>query len=283
MQEILSNLKSIAERHGIPSYYLWSFGYFLDSADFKGKRVLEVGGSSLPREFIEALGVLEWASVDIIGHSAGEYQQDLYASHYCTVPSAPLDQIHRFLCKEFYYICDGDAVFIPEAVTDHFDIVVSVNAFEHVLDFPGLLTTLDRVLRPQGMVLSSFGPIWSCAHGSHFWINSDWYFDKPGPLPAHAHMLMSPSDTYDHLTTAGIPRKLAGQAVNQIYTASRINRLGFDDYRRFLELSTLDVQYFKPHYSVSVSEEMQNLLKSRHPSYDDFSTYSAVLCAKKRG
>jgi SAM-dependent methyltransferase len=272
-------MQDIAERHAIPSYFIWSFDYFQAAIEFRGKRVLEVGGSALPREFIEALGVIEWASVDILGHSAGGYQQERFAEHYRSIPVAPLGQIHKFLGRELYYICDGDAVWIPSSVADHFDVVVSVNAFEHVLDFPGLLATLKRVMRPGADLLSSFGPIWTCAHGSHFWVSADWNFDKPGPLPGHSHLLMSASMAYTSLLEAKVDKAAAAMAVAQIYTESRVNRLGFSDYLRFLQSAAFELRYFKPHYRIEVPSDRLEELRVRYPHQEDFQTYSAVLHA----
>jgi len=49
-----------------------------------------------------------------------------------------------------------------------FDIVSSENVLEHVQDLPGLMADCSRVLRPDGILFATFGPLWFSWSGDHF-------------------------------------------------------------------------------------------------------------------
>ena len=56
-----------------------------------------------------------------------------------------------------------------EGVADGaFDILSSENVFEHVQDLDAVLWDCARVLRPGGLLFSSFGPLWFTWSGDHF-------------------------------------------------------------------------------------------------------------------
>lgn len=61
-----------------------------------------------------------------------------------------------------------------------FDAVFSTNTFEHVMDLDGAFRELFRVLRPGGVVLSRFGPLFFSPQGYHLY----WACQVP-----YAHLL----------------------------------------------------------------------------------------------
>ncbi len=68
----------------------------------------------------------------------------------------------------------GDAVQMPFAA-DSFDVIISVNVFEHIHDLKNALVETRRVLRPGGHVFLHFPPFYS-PWGAHVenWINFPW-------------------------------------------------------------------------------------------------------------
>lgn len=50
---------------------------------------------------------------------------------------------------------------------DTFDAVFSTDVFEHVMDLPAVLTELRRVLKPGGLLLTRFGPLFYSPLGYH--------------------------------------------------------------------------------------------------------------------
>ncbi len=61
-----------------------------------------------------------------------------------------------------------------------FDAVFSTNTFEHVIELDAVFRELFRVLRPGGVVLSRFGPLFFSPHGYHLY----WACQVP-----YAHLL----------------------------------------------------------------------------------------------
>ncbi len=66
-----------------------------------------------------------------------------------------------------------------------FDAVFSTNVFEHVMDLDGAFRDLYRVLRPGGVVLSRFGPLFYSPQGYHlYWACQVPYAHLVGGLDA---------------------------------------------------------------------------------------------------
>ena len=54
-----------------------------------------------------------------------------------------------------------------------FDAIVSLATFEHIHELPKALEELHRVLKTDGYIYTSFGPIWTSAKGHHLCINDE--------------------------------------------------------------------------------------------------------------
>lgn len=281
---MLSRIKEIADIYNLPNYYVWSFHEFFKHIQFSGKNVLEIGGSSLPIQFIEALDVNSWTSIDILRHDAGAYQQVQFSDHYSSIKIKKLAEIQAECITHKYSIFDGDITKLPDRINNLFDVAVSVNAFEHILKLPLALRTTHSALTDVGILASSFGPIWSCAYGSHFWISNDWNFinEKQAPIPNHAHLLMTPPELYALLIDAGKSVTESSAAISQVFHEERVNRLFYDDYVAYFAMSDFDHFTMTPFYRVESSIENIQRLKALYPDRKDFETYSAIAILNKK-
>jgi SAM-dependent methyltransferase len=54
------------------------------------------------------------------------------------------------------------------------DIIVSIDSFEHFEDPAEILRTMDRLLKPDGEILASFGPTWYHPLGGHLFSVFPW-------------------------------------------------------------------------------------------------------------
>jgi SAM-dependent methyltransferase len=61
-----------------------------------------------------------------------------------------------------------------ESVDEVVDVIVSIDAFEHFEDPAAILSTMDRLLEDDGVVLLSFGPTWYHPHGGHLFSIFPW-------------------------------------------------------------------------------------------------------------
>jgi SAM-dependent methyltransferase len=55
-----------------------------------------------------------------------------------------------------------------------FDVIVSIDSFEHFSDPEGVLSTMRELLTPEGVVLISFGPTWYHPLGGHLFSVFPW-------------------------------------------------------------------------------------------------------------
>lgn len=175
--------------------------------------------------------------------------------------------------REVLLVC-ADARRVPLA-DESLDAIFSVATFEHIHNLDIAMREFYRVLRPGGMLLSDFGPIWSSSVGHHVYAKvgeqeaRHW---KPGlnPVPDFGHLLYSPVEMMIELE-GKCSAELAEAIVEWIYHGKGINRLFFEDYLRIFETSP-----FKLESLVAVTEQVGDdelaRLRGRHPEYRRFDT-----------
>ena len=226
-----SQILSYLNINKYPFYFQEAFSNFSKLVDFSGKRVLEIGGSSLSQEF--CLGVLncsKWVCVDILSHAAGSYQSAQYKEHYKSVGVEKLMDSSVILEHRPYQIFDGMANSIPDSFNSNFDIAISINAFEHILGIDEVLDKIHSSLVDDGVLVAEFGPIWSGFRGSHFWLDNDKNFMSNDFLPPFAHLLMDEEDIRYYLKNKNIETYKIDELINQFFNFKNINRLFFEDY-----------------------------------------------------
>src|SRR5689334_15548940 len=107
------------------------------------------------------------------------------------------------------------------------DVIVSLDAFEHFQDPDTILKIMAKLLRPQGEVLVSFGPIWFHPLGGHFFSVFPW-----------AHLLFSEPALVRW-------RSLHKTDGFQSIAATGLNRMTIRRFRRVVERSPLKFQSFE--------------------------------------
>lgn len=66
---------------------------------------------------------------------------------------------------------------LPEDYKGFFDVVISLNSFEHYSDPEGILRLMIDYVKPGGRIIITFGPLWYSPHGGHgmFMTELPWY------------------------------------------------------------------------------------------------------------
>jgi hypothetical protein len=272
-----------AYRDVVPGYYINAIeDCIARCGGFAGKRVLEIGGSSLPRELVlDVLGAEQWVCIDILNHDSGRYQREAQSAHYSAIGVRPLrDDV--VIPDEPYVIYDGSAEFVPASFDGQFDLVFSINSFEHILPLPRVLERCHASLRGAGQLFSQFGPIWSGVVGSHFWVNEGFNFNHPEPLPPWAHLLMSRTEIDAHLRTHGMDDDTVHQALYQIFESSFVNRRFFEDYEQDMAESPFPAFAIEPLWSGTVPPTQQLRLEARHPGRREFGAYGMRIVAQRQ-
>lgn len=265
----------------VPDYYLNALSDFRQHGTFLGLRVLEIGGSALPRRLVfDALGARQLVCVDIINHASGAYQQSEHAAHYAEVGIEPLTAAARPGTQR-YQIFDGSAADIPAGFFGQFDVVFSINAFEHVVPLERVVERAHKALRPGGLLFSQFGPIWSCEVGSHFWVRPDFCFNAPDPMPPWAHLRYTREQLADLLRAAGIDGDDLHQALYQLYESGFVNRRFFEEYEAVMATSPFATSSVEGLWHRPVPEAMQAELERRHPGRRDFAAYGIRIVARR--
>ncbi|MCP4246948.1 MAG: methyltransferase domain-containing protein [bacterium] len=121
-----------------------------------------------------------------------------------------------------------------------FDLAYSLATFEHIHDLPAALAEMWRVLRPGGLLVTVWSPIWNGFNGHHYGSTLSHPDHRDVDLP-WAHLLFNARELPGYLTSAeGFAPQEARQAVVFIYESPWLNRLCYGDYVSILEASPFD-------------------------------------------
>ena len=185
---------------------------------FKNKKILEVGGCT-PSELISKYDPLQWVSVDLNYSNVERCRNDKKKPNH-------IDYIYENIC-------------MYSGPDEEFDIVYSVNSFEHITDLKSALDNIYRVLKNNGHVFSVFGPIWSSHVGHHLSLNTqfgDLNF-RNNILSPWMH-LESKHKVYSEILT-NYDKATAERAIHYIYHSYDINRLHLNHYQDLLKQAKL--------------------------------------------
>ena len=169
--------------------------------------------------------------------------------------------------------------------------VISLATFEHVLDVPGLLEEVHRVLEPGGYFYADFGPLWTCAVGHHVYAKAagkEARFWKPSrnPVPDFLHLVADEKEMEDELRQGPCDERLIPHIIDWIYHRDEINRIGFYEYREMFLNSPFEVQYIhgRPRpQSQPPNEEMRARLDEKYGSHGwCYHAYIDFLLRKKK-
>jgi SAM-dependent methyltransferase len=120
----------------------------LTEADIKGKRVIEIGSYDVNgslRPFVQSLNPAEYIGVDV----EEGYGVDI--------------------------VCDAGAV-RDKFGDDSFDVVISTELMEHILDWRKVISDMKRICRPGGVILITTRSFGFAYHG---WPYDFWRFEVP--------------------------------------------------------------------------------------------------------
>jgi SAM-dependent methyltransferase len=111
-----------------------------------------------------------------------------------------------------------------------FDLVYTWSAFEHVQDPVAVLTEINRVLGPGGLLFLQLWPFYLSERGSHLW---DWF-----PQPFH-HLLGSDEEIEAAMTAAATGDDfMPGYMLDEF---KKLNRISLDGLQDALLAAGLDV------------------------------------------
>jgi SAM-dependent methyltransferase len=272
-------LSEIQERYQVAEYQLRALDRLNTVYNLQGKRVLEIGGSNLPRSLIFGnLKCEKWVSVDII--DPNHYALTQQAKHYQVEQIYNLADSPKYFDGDPYVIFNGFAEKITPIFYDQFDAIFSIASFEHVGKLTTVLSRIHSSLKPGGVMYSRFSPIWSCHVGHHCWVRANLNFNNLGAIPEFGHLLMRPFEMFEHLRGFYKP-EICEEVVHQMYFSDRINRLFYEDYEAAMSFSPFERYSCHPTGINAVSSQILDQLKTLHPGRTRFDAYGLEIVAYK--
>jgi len=216
--------------------FLASEEYRYLQADIRLKEVEDLHLESYEKIFLKKVlceaPLSKYEKILEIGCGAGNLVRAL--AHFC--PQASVTGIDPYL-KEWWElgeasgtnwqirIGDGQDIKYP---SDTFDLIVSVAAFEHISSPEKCLKEIRRVLKPEGLFMTNFAPVWSGIVGHHC---EHWVEDTVKMIPPWGHLYLSYDEMFQHLKDSeGIDPERAKRMCDTIYLDPVINRV---DVKRF--------------------------------------------------
>ncbi|CAN7541467.1 class I SAM-dependent methyltransferase [Phenylobacterium sp. LjRoot219] len=285
MSEHDDHLEVFKERFGLT--YQVDFLRLIDQVcPLAGKKVLEIGGSNLPRELLfDGVKASQWICVDDVTtyheHDVREVNP-LLKDHYSATRTFRHSDDAAAILAEDHAIIDGDAADLN--LTDHFDVVISIAAFEHVHKFAPMLDRIYDSLNVGGQLLSLFQPIWSCVNGHHIVGISDAAGNKidftSNLMPHWGHLLYTPPQMYKYLCER-TDAKCAADIVYEVYNSTQVNRLFFEDYVDYVENSKFRAKVVTPLGQREVPEATAQALRAAHPGRTCFDANTVFIHAIK--
>ncbi len=254
---------------GMAAYQANAIARFEAVADLAGKRVLEIGTDL-------EMGVLRQLHQRGMSEGVGVNNDAEFWQQHDSPIVAKQGQLR---------LVDGDVRHLSFA-DNSFDYVFSVATLEHILQLPVALAEMYRVLKPDGIMFASFGPIWSSGKGHHLRVEVDGeearhFLPESNPLPDFSHLLMTPDELRSCLQGHASP-KLIEPIVQWTYFDSGINRLFHHQYVEMFESSRFQLLSLTPERD-PVDTQLQKILQFRFPEERDFDvTNTSVVLLKPR-
>lgn len=230
--------------------YQTSHDRYLNFADattsVRGKRVLEVGGST-PPSILFSYSPREWISVNLDAKAVANFNEEARGlnGEACGLKrraggrngqAHELNRAAQEPLTAYSAVCDDISNLTQ---TEHYDLVYSVNAFEHIRDLGVAFSRMFDALKPGGYLFTLFGPIWSSDVGHHLSIRTEdkrelHFFD--GILAPWEHLTSSRATIRAKLARL-YGEKSAQKAVDYIFDFQDLNRLTEHDYLQIVHES----------------------------------------------
>ena len=188
----------------------------------RGKTVLEVGGCS-PPDIVVAYAPVSWTCINLDTHAVTNF-----------------NQVAQTLGVPHYVAYNQDITNLEQ--DKKYDLIYSINSFEHIHDFDRAFEKMYEALNPGGRLFSLFGPIWSSDVGHHLSVTSDkgeelHFFDEI--LAPWEHLTSTPEALQSKLE-ALYDRPTAQRAVEYIYRYHDLNRLFEHEYMEIIRNSNFE-------------------------------------------
>jgi len=271
------------KEHNLLDYHISFFNALTSAINLQGKRVLEIGGSNMPKELvIKDAGASKWVCID------KSWGYGFSAEHKNKIPVIKFGEMELkdALVDNDYVIYDGYAEQMTEDFYEQFDVCISNCCFEHVTQLPLVLDLIYYTLRPDGKLYASFSPIYSSSNGSHLWVvdkgqNIELTHANWPPELDWAHLYMGYAQIYEKLESL-YGTDFAKKHTYKFKNGEHLNRLFFEDYVFIMHNSMFQMKSIHPLFcNNTIPEETMVLLRQMYPGYLRFDVSCILMQAYK--
>jgi SAM-dependent methyltransferase len=173
MRKLIAPARVPSAQGFVPAPDEWVRGHYYGAVDetahfcgdiFRDKSVLNVGCGEMLTDFgLLRLGPRNVVGMDVVPRPADHLEQAAakLRANGIAISAADIEKLS-------FIQYDGENFPFPD---QHFDVVFSWSAFEHVANVPRVLAEIHRVLKPEGRAFIQVYPWFHCLHGSHL---TDW-------------------------------------------------------------------------------------------------------------
>lgn len=156
---------------------------------------------------------------------------------------------------------------LADASERDFDIFVSKDTFEHLIELPKVLGAMRDRLKPGGKIYIGFGPLWNSPYGDHrrTRVGFPW-----------GHVLLNESFLIKHVNRLG---GYCNQKVNSIQDLG-LNKFSLADYRRFFTESGLKIVFFQVNHSTRPISRLFSSLR-KLPYLEEYFSHNIYCILQK--
>ena len=245
------------EQAQIASPLFWEAFHPNTEPSFHSLKVLEIGCGAGRR----CLDIANRGAAEVIG--IDPYEKTLLEA------KSRLERDYPQLRKSVTYRCCTIA-----DVSEHdFDVVVSEDAFEHIMDVDAVLRSIRDKLKYGGKAYIGFGPLYHSPFGDHGWIQA--VFSIGIPLP-WAHLFL-PRPLMLKLLTRHYGKPIESLA-NWPFAA--LNELTIADFKKKFRDSGLKIEIFRSNVGYSPVAKIFGLF-SKLPFMDKYFTHNLYCVLRK--
>lgn len=156
---------------------------------------------------------------------------------------------------------------LADANEQDFDVFVSKDTFEHVIELPKVLAAMRNRLKPDGKIYIGFGPLWNSPYGDHrrTRIGLPW-----------GHVLFNEDFLIKHVNRFG---GYCNQQVNSIHDLG-LNKFALADYRRIFTESGLKIIFFQTNHSTRPISRLFSSLR-KLPYLEEYFSHNIYCILQK--
>jgi len=254
-REICKKRREFLKEYTSHDYHLSVLAYINENLGLKDKRILELGGSNIPREIpLDDFSVKQYVSVDYINswHPDPNHQREVIHD---------LGDLQKVFTEDEPYLIFSGSVndLSDDFLAGYFDIIISFSTIEHFENMPLMLEKASNVLKKDGFYFATSEPLWSSGKGHHFWISSDYNFQVTNDFD-FAHLLYNKNEFLEFFRSKRDIEKIS----DQIYDWKGINRLFYKEIEEAVRSSDFSSKVIFPWMRQNPPSDILNMLQSRY-------------------